>query len=266
MKTSSRPLHLLQITDPHLQANEHGELLGIRTRESLQAVIEHAQANHPRPDAVLATGDISQDGSLSSYHFFTDRIATLGAPVYWIPGNHDQRTAMHSVMAANGADARSPQLGNWQLVMLDSLVEGQVPGRLADTELQHLEDTLAAQPERPALVCVHHHPVDISAQWMNAIGLQNRDALFAVLKRHPQVQALVFGHVHQEVDGEAQGLRVLATPSTCVQFAPDVTGFTVDTRAPGYRWLRLYPDGTLETGVERVAEGRFIANPDSQGY
>ena len=61
-------------------------------------------------------------------------------------------------------------------------------------------------------------------------------------------------------------VRLLASPSTCVQFTPGSEDFAVDTLAPGYRWLRLLPDGTLETGVARVTGIDFEIDYSIKGY
>jgi 3',5'-cyclic-AMP phosphodiesterase len=101
---------------------------------------------------------------------------------------------------------------------------------------------------------------------MDSIGLRNPEALFAVLDRFPQVRAVLWGHVHQEYDQLRNGVRLLASPSTCIQFAPDSVEFKVDSTAPGYRWLRLHADGRLETGVSRVEGLAFEVDYSGQGY
>jgi Icc protein len=62
------------------------------------------------------------------------------------------------------------------------------------------------------------------------------------------------------------GVRLLGSPSTCVQFAPGSEHFKVGDQAPGYRWLRLHPDGGLETGVSRVADIAFDIDYNVRGY
>ncbi len=42
---NQRALRVLQLTDPHLMADPAGELLGVNTRESLDAVIAMSMAN-----------------------------------------------------------------------------------------------------------------------------------------------------------------------------------------------------------------------------
>jgi Icc protein len=101
---------------------------------------------------------------------------------------------------------------------------------------------------------------------MEPIGLRNPDALFAVLERFPQTRALLWGHVHQEFDQQRGGLRLMASPSTCIQFAPNSEDFGLDSLPPGYRWLRLLEDGQIETGVSRIDPSLFEVDLSGAGY
>jgi len=257
---------LVQLSDSHLFAEADTALLGMNTRASLQRVIELVCEQQPRIDLVLATGDLSQDGTLESYQQFRDMTRPIGAPARWIPGNHDEPQVM--ALAAVHSDLLEPvvDIGNWRITLLDSAVPGSVPGYLQDQQLQLLAQALSEAPSRHHLVCLHHHPVPIGCAWMEPIGLRNPEALFAVLDRFPQARALLWGHVHQEIDRERNGLRLLASPSTCIQFAPGSEDFQVSEQAPGYRWLRLHADGRLETGVERLRDFAFTVDYGSNGY
>ncbi|GAB3371125.1 metallophosphoesterase family protein [Azotobacter armeniacus] len=250
-------LLLVQLTDSHLFADPEARLLGMQTQDSLQRVIELVRREQPQIDLVMASGDISQDGSAESYARFLQLCAPIAAPLRWIPGNHDAREAMRQASA--GSDWRQPvvDLGNWRIVLLDSVIPGAVPGFLERSELALLEQALAEAPERHHLVCLHHHPVSIGCHWMEPIGLRNAEVLFSVLDRFPQVRALLWGHVHQEFDRMRCGVRLLASPSTCVQFTPGSEDFSVSDQAPGYRWLRLQADGRLDTGVSRLTDYCF---------
>jgi Icc protein len=157
-------------------------------------------------------------------------------------------------------------IGNWRVTLLNSAVPGSVPGYLADDQLQLLAQALSEAPDKHHLICLHHHPVSIDCQWMEPIGLRNPHALFEVLERFPQARALLWGHIHQEIDRDYKGLRLLASPSTCIQFKPLSADFALDTVAPGYRWLRLMPDGQIETGVSRLQGFEFEPDFSSTGY
>ena len=260
------PALLVQLSDSHLFAEADGTLLGMNTRDSLQRVIDLVRARQPQIDLLLATGDLSQDGTLESYQLFRDMSQQIGAPARWIPGNHDEPQVM--AQATMGSALLEPvvDVGNWRITLLDSAVPGSVPGYLAEPQLQLLAQALSEAPGRHHLVCFHHHPVPIGSAWMAPIGLRNPEALFAVLDRFPQVRAVLWGHVHQEIDRQRNGVRLLASPSTCIQFAPGSEDFEVSEQAPGYRWLRLHPDGQLETGVERVEGFSFTVDYGSNGY
>jgi Icc protein len=257
---------LVQLSDSHLFAEADGKLLGMDTQDSLQRVIERVLQEQPRIDLVLASGDLSQDGSAASYERFRQLTAAIPAPARWFPGNHDEVPAMQAVCA--GSDLLEPviDLGNWRIILLDSSIPGAVPGYLADAQLALLERALGEAPERHHLICLHHHPVSIGCRWMAPIGLRNPDALFAVVERFSQVRALLWGHIHQEFDQQRNGVRLLASPSTCVQFAPGSEEFQVDSTAPGYRWLRLHADGRLDTGVSRVTGIHFEVDYSVKGY
>lgn len=257
---------LVQLTDSHLFGNPGGKLLGMDTADSLQRVVDLVLAEQPGIDLVLATGDLSQDGSLASYERFRTLSERIQAPARWCPGNHDELAIMRE--ASRDTDLMQPvlDLGAWRVVMLDTLVPGSVHGMLREDQLQLLDRALGEAPDRHHLICLHHHPVTIGSRWMDKIGLRNRDALFEVVDRHPGVKALLWGHIHQAFDAAREGVRLLATPSTGVQFTPGSEDFDVDTRAPGYRWLRLHADGRLDTGISRVVGIDFEVDYSVKGY
>lgn len=258
---------IVQITDPHLFAEAEGRLLGMNTRDSLEKVIDKVLLEQPQIDLLLISGDLTQDGSTASYNAFREMSARLPAKqTRWFAGNHDEPVVMEEV--AQGTDLLDPvvDLGAWRITLLNSAVPGSVPGRLAPCELELLERSLQEAPDRHHLVCLHHHPISIDCKWMEPIGLRNADALFAILDRYPQTKALLWGHIHQEIDQPRGNLRLLATPSTCIQFKPRSDDFALDDLPPGYRWLRLQPNGEIETAVSRVEGYAFKPDFSSDGY
>ncbi|PWB33030.1 3',5'-cyclic-AMP phosphodiesterase [Pseudomonas sp. SDI] len=264
---SSSPAALLvQLSDSHLFADPSRTLLGMNTRDSLARVIERVLAEQPQVDLLLATGDLSQDGTLASYQAFLQLSAQIGAPARWLAGNHDEPLSMEQ--AAAGSDLLEPvvDIGNWRVIMLNSAVPGSVPGVLGDDQLQLLRHALDEAPQRHALICFHHQPVDIGCAWMTPIGLRNAEALFDLLQGYPQVRAVLWGHVHQELDQWRDQVRLLASPSTCIQFEPGSADFKVGEQAPGYRWLRLACDGRIDSGVSRVSDFAFTVDYAGDGY
>lgn len=258
------PVHVVQLTDAHLFADPAGSLLGLKTRDSLRHVIAQVHREQPRIDLLLCTGDLSQDASVASYQAFRELTAEFAAPSRWLPGNHDEARVMAEV--APELVQAVTDIGAWRIVMLDSAVVGATHGLLAEQQLATLDEALAGAGERHLLVCCHHQPVDVGCAWIAPIGLRNADELLQRLQCYPQVKALLWGHIHQEWDEVRDGLRLLATPSTCIQFAARSEEFKVSEEQPGYRWLRLHADGRLETGVERALDFEVKLDFDSPGY
>ncbi|WP_166258942.1 3',5'-cyclic-AMP phosphodiesterase [Marinobacter salicampi] len=260
------PFKVLQLTDPHLMADPAGALLGVNTRDSLAAVVAQVKQDHFEPDLVLATGDLAQDGSELAYRAVSEQLARFSCPSVWLAGNHDSPINFNKAIAGTVSDQRHLVEGGWQIIALNSSVPGEVHGELANDELAFLDAALAKHPDLPALVTLHHHPVDIGSEWMRNIGLHDREAFWQVIDRWPQVKIVLWGHIHQEFDGYREGVRLLATPSTCIQFEKGSQQFSVEENAPGYRWFNLYASGAYETDVARAHGFTYELDTNSTGY
>ncbi|WP_290651059.1 3',5'-cyclic-AMP phosphodiesterase [Aquisalimonas sp.] len=252
-----RPLRVLQITDTHLYGDS-GRLAGVDTEATCRAVIDAVRQRAACTDLLLLTGDLVHDGATetdAAYREAKRQFDGLGVPGLVIPGNHDDAERLARVFRNGPVQRRDHFIaGDWLFLMLDSTVPGTTGGHLSAERLVRLDRCLAAYPDRHAVVCLHHQPLPVGCGWIDRIGLDNADALFEVLDRHTPVRALIWGHVHQEFDSWRGSVRLLASPSTCVQFQPQSDDFRIDPRPPGYRWLVLSPDGSVQTGVERLNE------------
>lgn len=264
----SNSIRLLQLTDMHLFRTKHENLLGINTWQSYQAVLQAISEEQHPIDLILATGDLAQDHSQEAYHAFAQGIRQLKKPCVWLPGNHDFQPAMVRALAEEGiCDQKQVFLGeHWQLLLLDSQVHGVPHGRLSDYQLDWLARALSDAPQRHTVVLLHHHPIPSGCTWLDAHSLRNSHQLAEVLTDYPLAKTILCGHIHQELDEQWQGIRVLSAPSTCVQFRPQCTGFTIDNLSPGWRWIELRPDGQLLTHVQRLVGQQFQPDFHSEGY
>lgn len=261
------PLRIVQITDTHLFAGGDGCLLQLNTRNSLELTLNHLQSHHWPVDLVLATGDLVHDGSETGYAYFQERFSRFDAPVYCIPGNHDEAKHLHRQL--NGGCLKTVKQavhGAWAFVFLDSNRPNSPGGYLNEEQIPLLSRSLEQLRDKHVLVVLHHHPVPLGSSWLDTMAVSNADTLYAALADTPQVKGIICGHVHQAYDAEHHGKRLLACPSTCIQFLPGSTTFTLDSLTPGYRWLELHPDGRIETGVERIEHYPERPDVDSEGY
>lgn len=260
-------LRVVQVTDTHLFGDVTRELGGVNTERSCEQVFDLVRREALPADLLLLTGDLVQDGSIQAYRRLRARMESLGLPGLVIPGNHDQIAPMREVFSHGDTAWRGHTVAHgWLVVMLNSSVPGSPAGHVADAELARLDELLADHPDHHALVCLHHHPVAMGSRWIDAIGVDNSEALFSVLDRHPNVRGVVWGHVHQAYQGRRGQVALLATPSTCLQFAPGESEFTVDAEAPGYRTLDLYANGRIDTAVRRLERMPESVNLRLGGY
>jgi len=244
-----KSVRLVQFTDLHLVGNADRTLRGINTLQTLQHTLAHARARFDGADAYLLTGDLVHDDA-GGYDHVVRAFSEASLPAYCIPGNHDTPEQMRVALARPPFQVGgSAVLGSWLIVLLDSCIPNSDGGRLGADQLGQLDRMLAAHADKHALVCLHHHPIQMRSEWLDTVGLEDADAFEQTIARHKNVRGIVWGHVHQSLDLFSRGVRYMATPATCAQFKPRSDDFALDDKPPGYRVLELMPDGAIATEV-----------------
>lgn len=261
-------MRVVQVSDCHLFADKEGKLLGLNTQFSLERVLDRLREEQTDMDLILATGDLSQDASYESYIRLREMLEAFRTPIYWMEGNHDKPAPMLKALE-DQRERVSPcivEQGNWTIILLDSTIPGEVPGELFEDDLSFLEKALNEARGEHIMVSLHHHPLPMGCKWLDTQVVASADHFFDIIDRHPRVRAIIWGHVHQEYEGERNGVRLFSVPSTCVQFKPHSEDFAVDDANPGYRWFDLYDDGRIETSVSRVTGIKFEVDFSVKGY
>jgi Icc protein len=263
-----KTLKVLQLTDSHLYADPYRCLLGINTLETFDQVLAQALYEQGVPDLLLATGDLVHDASDTGYKRLLGRLKLTGIPTYCLPGNHDLPHKMKQILnQENVHSLPSVQTEGWSMIFLDSTIPGNESGRLNTRQMELLQLLLKAHPDKHTLICMHHHPLPVGSRWMDTMVLENPHDLFGLLADHPQVKALLCGHVHQDFEDNHNNVRVIGSPSTCVQFVAGQDDFSIDASCPpGYRWLNLLPNGEIETGLGLLPEIPSGLDLASMGY
>jgi Icc protein len=250
-----RPFLLVQLSDPHVGASWDG----VDPVGRLEAAVEAVRALEASPDAVLVSGDLAEHAADAEYEQVRTLLERIDAPSYVLPGNHDNRDALHRHFGVPGAGGRPVQyavdLGPLRLVVLDSTIPGEDGGELDRERLAWLEEALAREPGTPTVVAMHHPPFAVGIPAWDAIGLRaaDRQALGELLGRHPQVQRVVAGHVHRAITADLGGRPVLSVPSTYVQGLLDfgATQLELSDDPPGFA-VHALVDGKLVSHVQPV--------------
>lgn len=267
IKSAEGQLSVLQLTDPHLFAEESGTLLGVHTAQSFKAVLESILNQNLHFDCVIVSGDISQDYSVSSYQRFAHAVSVLERPVFFVPGNHDDGPLMYRILSDYGVNTQRCLIADkWQFVFLNSEVYSVPHGWVERHELNYLRDRIEERPDLNTVVVVHHLPRHVNSRWLDTQTMHNQDEFNSFICIFPQVKLVLSGHVHQEYDQIFNNIRYIASPSTSIQFEPYSHDFSLDLKGPGWRYLQFDRSGNINTQVFRLPEGRFIPDTSFTGY
>jgi 3',5'-cyclic-AMP phosphodiesterase len=253
-----KPVLLAQLSDLHLGADWEG----VDPQPRLEQVIE-AVRSLPNPvDAVVVSGDLTAAGSEEDSLAARRLLDRLEVPVHVLPGNHDLRASLRRAFELPGEGDEpidySVEVGELRLVVLDSTVPGEDRGALETEQLRWLGAELGREPERPAILAMHHPPLTTGIPEWDGINLipAERKALAEVVARHPQLRAIVGGHLHRVVSSALAGCPVLSAPSTYLQILPDFDPADFEdedaaawTDPPGFA-LHVLRDGELSSQVE----------------
>ncbi len=256
------PAQILQLTDLHLLADPEKTLKGVRTRDSLievlQLIREREQSGEWNFEYIFLTGDLTHDEQLATYEALRELLGDWLPRCRLIPGNHDDRALIRKVFpelvsSSTGFINFSVETAGWRLIGLDSHVEGELYGRIGSAQLEWLSSELSTHVRQPTILFIHHPPVSVQSAWLDRIGLRDAEALNEVARSNSQVRAISTGHVHQEFSENFNGLQILTTPSTGVQFLPRQDELVCDQLPPGFRIFHLF-ENAFESVVIRLPE------------
>lgn len=216
-------------------------------------------------DLVVVTGDLVQVIDNATYEAIFAKLDSLAIPYVCIAGNHDvtqeldshlpfeQRRHIPMLPHPRLVNKHSITTPHWQLLFCDSTVSGEIYGTFSEDTLAWLAEQLR-MADKPCILFCHHHILPIHSAWLDGHITKNYPALWQVIEQFPHKLAAVFtGHVHQEHNQVYQGVAVYTVPSLSEQFLPFCDTFAIDVDSKvGYRWITLYNNGKLATGIKRM--------------
>ncbi|MPY36875.1 metallophosphoesterase [Streptomyces adustus] len=223
-------MRILHLSDTHLERTDEPNRHGVDATGSLRLMLAEL-AGQRDIDAVVVTGDLANDGAVEAYATVRETVGafarTWDAPVFFTTGNHDERQAFAKVLGSghlgpDGTDraaavlpgperAAVGEVAGHRFVTLDSLVPGEVYGRLGETQLAWLREVLATPARHGTVLALHHPPICLDVPTQRAFGLLDADALADAI-RGTDVRVVLAGHFHLQLSGFLAGVPVWVTP------------------------------------------------------
>lgn len=225
---------LCQLTDCHLLATPDSWYQHCQPAVHLQKIVAHLQ--YERPDALILTGDLTQDHSVESYQLLSQILSPLGCPVFLVAGNHDDRKLLTELAQQPPfVAADCLQLADWQLLLLDS--KGDSPaGDFGFTKQQKLQQQFADSSAANFWLFMHHHPLPLQC-FIDQYGLIHQQAFWQLLQNEARVRGVSHGHAHLAYQRRVEHIQLVGCPASSVQFLETPDWQTVNQ---GPQWCEWY--------------------------
>ena len=231
--------NFIQISDCHIDDNPQS--MGVDTHQNLARIIN--EITPIKSDALLISGDLTHNGTPDSYAKLKELLTPVQSDIFVIKGNHDSGNLM---TLFSECLFKKISLGKWDIISIDSVQANKTSGYLSKNALFALDDQLNQSTADFVIVMLHHPIVPMNSTWDDALSLENPQDLLAVLDKHAKIRAVVVGHAHESAEFNRQDLKIIACPSTAVQFT--------DEKRIGFNDYTLNDDGRLECETRWITQ------------
>lgn len=186
-----------------------------------EQAIAHLNLLKPRPDVVIITGDLVDEGLPEEYEMARALLAGIEQPLLMIPGNHDDQALLRSTFSqpylsstAGPLHFIADNLGPVRIIGVDVTVPGEHYGDMTEAARRWLDTALAREPARPTLLMLHQPPFLSGIPYIDTYACRNADRLREVVQGYPAIERVVCGHIHRSMQLRFGGTVLCTAPST----------------------------------------------------
>jgi Icc protein len=205
---------IAQISDPHVRPAGVLYKDVLDTNAALAAAVRQINALDPRPDLVVLTGDVVDEGHPDEYAAARVILAGLKSPLMVIPGNHDD-----PIVCRTAFPRQFPDAGLVRVIGFDVTVPGFHYGEVTERCASWLQRALAAEPDRPTVLLMHQPPIATGIPYLDKYNCRGGDRLAEIVARFPAIERVLCGHVHRCMQTRFAGTLLCTAPSTATAIA-----------------------------------------------
>ncbi|ERN42919.1 putative phosphohydrolase [Rubidibacter lacunae KORDI 51-2] len=269
---------IAQISDLHVQTPGQLAYGVVDTNRLVAQAIAQINQLQPHPDAIVASGDLVQHGTIDEYETLKTILSPLRSPLFLMPGNHDCRANLRQVfthqpfsLSPLGHLSYAVDCDPLRLILLDNTHPKKKAGWLDEQRLKWLAHQLEEAPQSPTIIFMHHPPFLTGIPWMDRHQLEGERELKALVAKHQQVERVSCGHLHRGMYCRWAGAIASAQPSLVhqggLELRPDTPSQFV-MEPPAYQ-LHIWKNQSLIShiafigkfdGPYRFSDGRRVTS------
>ena len=213
---------IAQLTDTHITVPDDEKGDCYTKLEALQRCVNAINQLETLPDVIVHTGDVVHNGSTAEYKLVKSIMDALRAPYFLTKGNRDSIGPLIQEFSSQELKNKnrdflqySVDVLGYQLVAVDTTSSHSNLGLLNFDRLANLDEILREKPESPTLLFMHHPPINFSNpktplhEYEDFRMVKN---FSEIIDRHPQVIALLCGHIHRSFKGVINTTPLIAMP------------------------------------------------------
>lgn len=240
-------MKIVHLSDLHI-TKDGVEIWGTNTLSHFQQAID-VISQIDDIDAIIVTGDLSNDGSNWSYSYIHNCLKKLGVPVFCCPGNHDNLENMQFVNSEffHISDYHI-NIDGYDLFVMNSTISGMSRGLLCEDSMSWLDEKLSNSCN-PAIIAFHHPAVDPGG-WLNRKLLDNKEEFVKLVSRYSHVKLVLYGHIHYYIQQLVNDIIFCAAPAIGFAFDKELPKFQIAKGQEGFSVITISRDN--EINIEKI--------------
>jgi Icc protein len=176
-------------------------------KETFRTAIE--EINAMSPDAVVVTGDLTEDGIKSEFRQAARELKRLKAEkIIYVSGNHDYRATGYLLFRQYFPFNQITKIGDTVIIVLSSARPDRDDGEVGHRQNLWLENTLRKYKKYTKIVAIHHHIIPVPDTGADQITVIDAgDVLRSLIKS--ETNLVLCGHRHRPWRWQIENMQVV---------------------------------------------------------
>jgi 3',5'-cyclic AMP phosphodiesterase CpdA len=176
-------------------------------RERLRTAI--TEINSMRPNIILVTGDLTENGLISEFKLAQKELKKLKADkIVYLSGNHDYRSTGYLLFKEYFPFTQVTETDEAVIVVVSSARPDRDDGEIGNRQNLWLEKTLEKYKNKTRIVAIHHHVVPVPDTGADQITVVDAgDALRSLTKS--KANLVLCGHRHRPWKWKIEDMQVV---------------------------------------------------------